>query len=372
MKNQFFKKISNEEIKLNYNLFSPQLKMLLMLFISLIFFKCSQDTDKIVKNLPVTRRVCEPGNFTFDDGKIVFEDNEAYTQTVEFFSCASQEDLEDWDSELEIMTPGKALREFMAELNAGLTDEQYRDLLEEYDGIIKVTYSPSDSSDSFTSLYPALNDICNLDGEFQIDDAIIKIVGDKIISITKPGIVDPSSVDEITETDTSDGVFVYNILGLVASPACCPASNSNTNYYDNLPRKRLITEYQINNLTTITSLPNGKFDITPLIEVKSTYIGQKRTGVWPFRRWSTNYTNMNASSDVILTHNLPILPSPIEFGYVDQSLSGPAEITTTVSTFQSVFAKFRPGQLIVCLTMIDQELVDIDVNPDHSINLDCN
>jgi hypothetical protein len=334
-----------------------------------------ENVERQESQIPIQNRTCEPGTYTISDGRLVFDDDYEFIKTVEFLSCSSLSEVDEWSREFELETAGKAYRDFMELVSDDeLTDEEYDDLRYEYHGKILITNL--DSTDNFKPLYPALSDFCNLDGEFQIGDAVIKITDNKIISITDPISIDPATVNDQTVTDTLDGLFVYSLFSSASSISCCPNEDVEEDIYANNPKRRLTEQYQILNLTTIVYFQNGQYIINPIIYFYAEGISERRKGIWPFRRWREHPQTLTLDIEAVLTHSYSAfgLPSP----YHIEGSAGPASDTwkiffgpALITTRQSSFAKFRPAELSVCVVEVAEYFQNQSVSPEAVVEIFC-
>lgn len=44
---------------------------------------------------PIKVRTCDPGDYTIEDGRIVFQDSDEYLATIDFLNCATSSEIED-------------------------------------------------------------------------------------------------------------------------------------------------------------------------------------------------------------------------------------------------------------------------------------
>lgn len=82
---------------------------------------------------------CEPGSYSIVDGRIYFPTKDDFNNTVEFLSCASQTDIEDWRDDLQIETSAIALIEFLEATccDTTATAQDYEEIKEEFEGRVK-------------------------------------------------------------------------------------------------------------------------------------------------------------------------------------------------------------------------------------------
>jgi hypothetical protein len=349
------------------------------IFLLLLFplVQCSNDLAKQPNDLDTitSRTECEPGSYSIVHGRIVFEDVAAYIQTLYFLDCASESAIDDWSREFELETAGKAYRDFYALVcDDELDGEEFGNLKDEYEG--KLSFTTVSSVVEFKPIVDELEEFCNLDGEFQVGETVIKIVGNKIINITDPETIDPSTVDDQTTTDTTDGVFVYNLYASV-SFGCCPADDDAVNNWASNPVRRLKEEYKVTNLTEIEDLHNGSWAVTPLVRATATAKSQKRAGVWPVYWWNCNSQTLSHNFTISFTHNIysPFtFPSPAYFT-VGQGPSGPRCDWKVTKYFggntETVYARHRPADLFICITVVSQSFTNTTPNPDVTVNIDC-
>jgi len=324
-------------------------------------------------NQQLEPRTCSPGDLIVYHGRSAFDSNADYVQTIEFLRCADSIDIADWSDELGITTVGKAYRSFESQLNENLSSGQFSSLMESFDG--KVIFSENEDTIEYAPLFPILTEICNLNGEFQVGSAIIKLTENKIISITDPETINPTSVDDETVTDTTDGVFVYDLRASVEGGGCCPSYNSHETQWGHGPRKRLWVDYEFFDASVLSKAQNGQYYMTVIILLNFDSKSEKRVGFWPFYSWVPNNGYCDLSMDMTFSHNYSsFLDSPL---YPDWTLppTGPHfvwgfEGDDIFSNQQSAFAKYRPpSTLEICVEEVNE--LFSNYTEDRSSEIDC-
>lgn len=157
----------------------------------------------------------------------------------------------------------------------------------------------------------------NLDGEFQIDTAVYKIAGNKLIIVLRPSLVDIGAIDEETEPDTSTGIRVQEIVTL-ASGGCCDFSGKDTEVYQTTPsRRRVWVDYVIWGANIEAPNPLDPFGslLVPVISLDSRGKSQIRRGFF-IHWWTRLERDLQYNIDVEIQHDLPIqwnMPNPVIF-----------------------------------------------------------
>lgn len=297
-------------------------------------------------------------------------------QTIDFFECASLNDLEDWSDEHQLETAGVAFREFV-ELtsNDESTDQEFEEALSEFEDKVKITWV--NDTVSYTPLFLGLNEICNLDGEFKVGETVMKLVGNKIIIDLDPSYVDPSTLDAETETDTTSGIFVFDFLVNTRSGPCatlCQLHDGNAKYFSSSPRRKLEISYNVLYLPRIVRPilppPHNNFlnSFTPTFLVQRNAANLRKRCYW-LVDCDFYPTNSELSFDFTLTfsHDLgsfgmtnPIIVTDELGPDITSGFNLTRRITGTPT---EIFSKFFPNPSI-CIANVDETLFneDFDVN----------
>lgn len=353
--------------------------MIILLF-PILFYRCSEDSGLSSEDSPtVTNRTCEAGSYSIDNGRIVFDDSTEFQQTLEFLSCASVNDIEEWADEIEIETAGKAYREIVDLLyDDELSDLEFSGYLEEYEDKVSVTQVYEDGTTSYNiqPLFPYLSEIFNLDGEFQIDTSVYKLAGNNFVSIVSPTLVPPSSVDDETETDTINKVFAHPFVVTVAQGGCCPVNDVETHHYGSNPRKRLRVDYYVVDLNIVQPVSiNGLYIIRAGIGIDVKAKSQKRRGfiiTW----WRCHNANLSFEFDMTILHNLSNwgIANPVEFT-MSRNASSICEIHQGDGRFGFSFIGFAnqaPPPLSVCVDEVFEQLINTSETSAPTVTIDCN
>lgn len=181
-----------------------------------------------------------------------------------------------------------------------MTEAQYNTYKSAYSSKINITTASGE--DQIAPKYPILNELCNLDGEFQVGSTIVKVLNDKIVSIVDSEETDPSEVDDETVTDSTAGVYVREIY----AGGCCPLSDSETNQYQNSnPRKRLVTQYRVADVSVVTEDPfrPGFVLFIPTIQITANSKSQIRRCFLFICVWKCDNVTLAQNFDITVTHN---------------------------------------------------------------------
>ena len=324
-------------------------KILLAVFIGCIslflFSSCSKEDGNITKNIEqanVELRSNSIGSFAIQNGRVVFPTIEDFQNTVDFLDNASESQLESFRNSLSIETSAKAFISFAHSLDdENLTNSQVEALEQQFTS--KVNISLNDEGDKEVNLKFIINpEITNLDGEYQVGTTIVKQVGTKLISITNPNLVAPSTVSEITTTNAETGVYVTETV-MESMLMCCPTSDSRTLEYNDGQRKRVRASYQVLNVSQSFIDPFDERRVLVLPELLVEAIGEHhRRRCFIFCWWSGNKTSMRHDWNINITHNLIGPANPI---VINRTQSHP---NTDKITFRDRF----PGNPISILTSL--------------------
>ncbi len=351
----------------------------LMFMICLGFMQCNTDesleSSKLSTDNPkITTRTCEPGSYAIINGRVAFDDDYEYVQTVEFLNCATPEDIDEWSREFELETVGKVYRDFIEIIQDDeLTNQEFLDAKTSYAG--KVLFSVTGDGEVVVApLYPVLEEFCNLDGEFQVGDAVVKLTENKMISITDPITIDPSTVDDNTVTDTTDGLFVNDLRAASLGGGCCPSADENEETFTGGPgtKRRLWENYGIYNGTFIVKYSGGRYIVNPMILVKTDSKCQNRRGIFPVYWYTPNFHYTSFEMDMSFTHNYSSwMTSPVHLDFaVGSEYNWGWQSTARISTRQILFALYRPpSTLTVCVSDVYELFTNDDLS--ESVEIDC-
>lgn len=108
---------------------------------------------------------CSPGSYIIYNNAIRFSSEADYLQTIDFFNCASTEDIVNWLAGLPIETAYKVYQEFLNQFCDGLTQSELDSLLLEYEDEIIVDIIEEDLIE-VSPLFYTLPQFRNMDGKF--------------------------------------------------------------------------------------------------------------------------------------------------------------------------------------------------------------
>ncbi|KXK21569.1 MAG: hypothetical protein LC127_18025 [Chitinophagales bacterium] len=295
-----------------------QLKFVIYTFLSLLTLttisSCNKD-DVNVKNLKsdssIELRTNSLGSYSVENGRIKFPTIEDYQQTVTYLQSATDAQLVSFRNTNSIETAAKAYTSFVDLVDdENLTSTQIETIEQQYSSKVKI--SINGEGDKEVNIKYAINpEITNLNGEYQVGQTVIKQAGTKLISITNPTLVDPSTVNETTSTNGAIGVYVTETV-LAISPPCCPTSDSKTLEYNDGKRKRVRASYVVANTTQVFNNPaDGRWKLVfPQLTVDA--VGEHhRRKCFVFCWWSGSKTSMQHDWNINISHSLAGVANPI-------------------------------------------------------------
>lgn len=296
----------------------------------LLFAQCTNQ-DEVVLNsdnsgpqLLQFRGDCEPGSTSIADGRLKFNTHIDFVNTLDFLGCATEAEIQDWRDEIEIETAQKALIAFLdaACCDTTITASEYDDLEEEFASRVKFWTNGAGEREVATK-HKYYREFVNSDGEFQIDSTFIKIVGGLRIAILDTSLVDIEELDENTETDEENGVYVYDIAAQTSMTGC-PMEHDEIDTYDG-GKKRFKMHYEVVP-DVIPHRPGGQVRYQPVLTIQTDGLHQrKRIGIW----WCSKIDFYYGFS-ISITHNWDQygIPSPLLYG-VTRYVTNECKINTT-------------------------------------------
>ena len=259
------------------------------------------------ENLPVKpsseTRTRSLGNYSIVHGRVKFPTINDYQLTTTYLQDASESEVISFRNSFSIETAAKAvvsLSEAMC-CEIELTNEQMNAIEQQFNNKVKITLN-ADGDKEVELKYKVNPEFTNLNGEYQVGGTIVKQVGTKLISITKPEVTSPSSINENTTTNAESGIFVTETV--VAAPlGCCPASNAKHCEYDP-KKKKLILEYRILNISqTFVNPLDERFNlILPEIFVTANGKHEKRK-CFIFCWWACDKVNLKHDFEISFFHD---------------------------------------------------------------------
>lgn len=328
-KNQ--KIMKNLKSRIQRFIFTVTRNSFICLITIILFAQCS-DRDEFTLDPNVSehhflqfRGGCEPGSTSIAAGRLKFNTRADFDSTLKFLGCATEAEIQEWRDELEIETAQKALIAFLdaACCDTTITAGEYEDLEEEFESRVKFWTNGSNEREVSTK-YKYFTEFVNSNGEFQIDSTIVKIAGGLSISVLDTSLVDIEELDENTETDAENGVFVYDIAEQTSIVVDCPLEHDETDTYDG-GKKRFKMHYEVFP-DVIFHRPGGQVRQQPVLTVQTNGLHQrKRIGIW----WC-NKIDFYYGFSVSIIHNWGQygIPSPLLFG-VSFNVADECRVSTT-------------------------------------------
>lgn len=196
------------------------------MFTIILFSSCDKhDTiSNIGHNNPTLRpRTSSPGSYSVSDGMLVFPTVGDFNQTLNYIGESSDSIRRLWRDGLSITTTQKDYADFIDEFEAiGDDDPSAEEELEgNYDGKIRISVNEEDTTREYWAKFPVYNEFTNSNGLFRTGGTIIKVTENKVISLVFPNLIDLGTIDDDTEQDTSQGIYVFSLIP-VPKDCHCP------------------------------------------------------------------------------------------------------------------------------------------------------
>jgi hypothetical protein len=272
----------------------------LKIFLGLLFFgifsfsiySCTKDiiadNGKDFKD-KIARRDLSLGNYSIVDGRIKFETHEDFSNTLKYLSMADSNQLNNFRNSISIETSAKAYYNFMIAIdNIESSTETIDDIENQFRNKIKIITS-RDGEKEYDKKYVLFNEIFNLNGEVQVDNSIIKVIGNKLFTIFDFNNIDLNEINENTQTDSLRGIFA-SILETdeFQLRSSCPLSNEEVIKYTNDDSEYRITrKYKVIASIGIVAKPKQAYYKFPFVEIQGSYKVEKhKRFIW--RYWG-NY-----------------------------------------------------------------------------------
>lgn len=325
-----------------------------ILLFGFLFQSCSKDQDSVLDKSGINslqKRSYSPGVFSIVNGRVSFPDFDEYDQTVDFIANASPAQLDSFRNVISIETVAKAYVEFVSLMeDDSLSEQDAVDLDVLFAGKVSVT-TDEDGYKQYDLLHDMHPEIMNLAGEYEVGGSIIKQIGTKLISILPGYNVDISLLDENTESDEENGIYVHETR--VDPRSCCPTSFQDSKVYtENGQTKRLQGEYRMLSEVTSFKLTDGTV-YRAIIFVRAIGIHERRKSFIFFKYWGNDNTCLKLEFEATVTHNWSGLgiQSPVVF---KNFVPGPR---CNTSRFEFMEARGnspvnKPGTLNLCVESV--------------------
>ena len=192
---------------------------------------------------------CMPGAYTEDEGLIKFQDANAFVNTLNFFTCASSEEIDAWRATLSTYTSKKAYEGFKeASSSEDLNSfEELLSLENQYQDKIRIRIDEVKYERSYDVEFKHHNEIVNTEGLFMIGDKYARVIGNRLLVVTngtRNFILSLNQNTPSTDGPSSDGGVEISNTELEPRGDCdCPIEKKEERvYYDN-GTKKLSIEY---------------------------------------------------------------------------------------------------------------------------------
>jgi hypothetical protein len=239
---------------------------------------------------------CSPGDYVIYENMVRFLSEEDYLQTVDYFNCASTDEVNAWLDNIPIVTSYEVYQEFLSQLCDSISQSELDSLLLEYNGEI-IVEEPEQDLLLVYPLHRTLPFFRNMDGKFYIKDKLEAEIDKVRITVFEGG---ESKLNQIISTpgypmDTvsydGDSLFVINREIYYGPIKCCPNVQTDLFYWDN-GNKRL--EFQWRWADVSNPIENKIFD--PIIQIGMSAEVKKRNNFWG--TWNCHKRHLNFTYDV--------------------------------------------------------------------------
>lgn len=334
------------------------LSIIIVLVVALI--SCNKEEPRTSSAFAQTITNRTLGSYEVSNGRLKFLSREDYETTSQYLDNASQSQLDSFRNSFNVITPAKAMSEFSEAVccEDSLSNAQMDSIETLYSSQVRITVN-GDGEKEVSLLYNNSPEFMNLDGEFQIGTTIIKQIGTKLVSITKTNLVDPSTLDDSVESDTSTGVFVTD-TPLFPPTGCCPSADSKETQYNDGSKKKVVANYEFTNETKFYQDPEDyrKTLVAPELVIKARGKHERRKQ-FIFYWWGCHKTSMSHDWEVDFDHNLCGVSSP---KFVDRTggASNICEISYTDRFFGCLVSTVPPlgvPTIEVCVNSVFQRVV---------------
>lgn len=208
--------------------------LIIFAIIGVVIYSCTKDivseNKNEVKENVIFRSI---GNYSVIDGRLYFPTINDYNATIEFLSQATEDEIMQWRTTLNVMTVSIAYKEFLNayDIVDTLSETELNNLESVFAGKIRITNDENGIKEYLPKL-PAFPEFVNLGGLFQVGNTIIKVTENKIISLVDPSkISDLNSINDNTPRNEELGIFPREIITLRND--MCPCNNPNSMICEN-------------------------------------------------------------------------------------------------------------------------------------------
>lgn len=331
------------------------------------FSSCNRDEskneDKEQSHSEIRTRAL--GSYSVQSGRVVFPTIDDYSQTVNYLTDATESELTAFRNSISIESAAKAMQSFSDATccDIELTDAEMSNIEQQFSTKVKIDLN-SDGDKEVRLKYDINPEFTNLNGEYQVGVTVVKQVGTKLISITKPNLINPNSVNESTTTDATNGLFVIETV-LLSPLGCCPSSKRKDCEYEP-KKKKFIMEYNIVDNTQFFEDPfDPRFTLViPQIVVRADGKHEKRK-CFIFCWWTCDKVNLKHDFSITFTHNWTSLGLSSPQNFTATATQNPQcnirhEKIIPVTPFTTVIG--FPPPLSVCVTDVHQKVTNLSNN----------
>lgn len=314
------------------------------------------------------------GNYSVIDGRLYFPTINDYNSTIEFLSQATESEIIQWRSTLNVITVSKAYNEFLNAYDNGdtLSENELTNLESVFAGKIRITTDEFGIKEYLPKL-PAFTEFVNLGGLLQVGNTIIKVTENKIISLVDPSkISDLNSINDNTPRNEELGIFPHEIIGVRSD--MCPCNNPNSMTCENSHGtfgRRFKLSYLAEVWIWTASVGKNQFinSLAMNVDAKSKHQQKKLIGWWD---QAINSTHKFRASGHITSSELGWDKKPWVVPEITNSVTN--KVNNNINYFKSI-GQFSTTSddfpVKVCVTSERQYIHRDGWAPDYSCLLEC-
>ena len=188
---------------------------------------------------------CMPGSYSEGEDLIQFENTTEFINTLNFFSCASAEEINVWRSTLSTYTSKKAYLDFKEEaaLDKVNSFEQLQAIENQYQDKIKLIIDEEAFIRSHEIEFKYYNEIVNTEGLFMISTKYARVIGNRLLVVTNGSRNYILSLNQDTPSGSDGDIEISNTEIEPRHEHCCPTNKKVEKVYYDDGTKKLTAEY---------------------------------------------------------------------------------------------------------------------------------
>jgi hypothetical protein len=296
--------------------------LLCLTALSALVVSCNKDKLSNPENSfsdAVKTRDASPMIYSVVDGRVTFPSSDAYHATLTYLNNATPGQIDSFRNSISIETVAKsyvAFNQSSCGLEKNASQNQILAIENLFINKINILID-SNGNRNYEPKFRIFPEITNLKGEYKIENTIIKQIGAKFISVTRPELVNLDTMSMRIKTDTIVGIHVVDNSKSNTRGDCCPRESfTETTWEDGC--RRVLAIHRIENVTSFLRGAGGTVTTVPEILVTLQASNQFLSGVWPLRSWVCDQATTNkirCAAVIRFTHNFTnYFPSPIAWG----------------------------------------------------------